>query len=99
MLKELNEMEQKVYKVFRSYKSAFRMEYMKSEAGLNPEQVSEVYKSLEEKGYLSSNKLGHYKETIEAQKARLNGLTKTQYIAEKKAEEWALNAKWWQENN
>lgn len=69
MLKPLTEIESKFYKTFRMYKSFARKDELKR-AGFSEQEQIELGKELVNKGYLSVNKLGHYKETVEAQKAR-----------------------------
>jgi hypothetical protein len=93
-LQTLTETEEKFYRIFRSYKSFARKEEL-SRAGFSEEEQKALAESLVNKGYLSANKLGHLKETAEAQKARLGGLTAKQYVEESRARMRAQEAAAW----
>lgn len=92
MLKPLSEIESKFYKTFRMYKSFARKEEL-SRVGFSEQEQAELSQGLVNKGYLSVNKLGHYKETVGAQKARLNGKTAAQYVEEGRQAQFAENCK------
>jgi predicted transcriptional regulator of viral defense system len=84
-MKELTEIESKIYQIFRGHKAFARKEAFER-SGVSPAQQAHFLNILAEKGYLSANKLGHYKETAQAQKARLGGLTASQYVEQGRAE-------------
>jgi hypothetical protein len=91
MLQELTEIEQIVFNNFKGYKSSYRIEATIRATKLNETQIKEIWAILESKGYLKSNKAGHYAETAESQKQRLNGLTAKQYVEKAKAEQQYQN--------
>lgn len=92
MLKPLTERETKFYVTFRMYKSFARKDEL-IRAGFSDNEQVEISLELANKGYLSANKLGHYKETSEAQKARLGGKTSAQYVEEGRQRQYAANCK------
>jgi hypothetical protein len=92
MLKSLTEKEEKFYKTFHMYKSFARKDEL-TRAGFSDVEQSEIAQELVHKGFLSVNKLGHYKETAEAQKHRLGGKTAAQYVEEGRQRTYAENCK------
>ena len=90
MLKQLSDREEKFYKTFRSYKSFARKDELQR-VGFSEQEQDVIAKELVNKGYLSVNKLEHYKETTEAQKARLGGKTAAQYVEEGRQENFRRN--------
>jgi hypothetical protein len=93
-MQALTEREESFYRVFRNYKSFARKDELQR-AGFSEEEQATVSASLVNKGYLSANKLGHLKETVQAQKARLGGKTASQYVADMQAKWRAEEAAAW----
>jgi len=90
-MQALTEIEDKVYKIFRGHKAFARKEAFERN-GYSEALCQQNLAALVTKGYLIVNKLGHYKETSEAQKARLGGLTAAQYVEQGRREYHRQNA-------
>jgi hypothetical protein len=91
-MQQLNDREEKFYKTFRSIKAFARKEEL-TRVGFSDVEQIELSNELVKKGYLSVNKLGHYKETAAAQKHRLGGKTAAQYVEEGRQRQFAENCR------